>query len=173
MAFTSHHPVFITLTCLEWNWFLKHDTCKRIFIDALLFRVFKQDVEVYGFVIMPNHVHLIWRVADHLTLSDFQRDFLKYTAKGILVQLWVLDTTLYEKTKVNFKDRSRQIWERNSLSKEIYTESFFLQKLDYIRNNPLQEHWHLAKTPEEYRWSSASFYNQNDREWFFIKDYRS
>jgi hypothetical protein len=35
----------------------------------------------------------------------------------------------------------------------------FEQKLDYIHNNPLQEKWNLAKSPEEYKWSSASFYH--------------
>lgn len=172
MAFTNYHPAFITITCLEWKHFLKYDTCKRAIIDALIYRIHKQEVEVYGFVLMPNHMHLIWRIADHISPSDFQRDFLKYTAKNILLHLESIDKTMYQETFVESKDRTRQIWERNSLSKEIFSDNFFLQKLDYIHNNPIQEKWNLANSPEEYRWSSAAFYHSNNKEWFFLKDYR-
>ena len=33
------------------------------------------------------------------------------------------------------------------------------KKLDYIHLNPLQEKWNLAEYPEDYKWSSAGFYN--------------
>ena len=31
-------------------------------------------------------------------------------------------------------------------------------KIDYIHDNPLQEHWNLAELPELYPYSSAAFY---------------
>ncbi len=34
----------------------------------------------------------------------------------------------------------------------------FEQKLDYLHNNPLQERCDLVNYPEEYKWSSAEFY---------------
>jgi hypothetical protein len=38
------------------------------------------------------------------------------------------------------------------------SESFLLQKMEYIHNNPCQPHWGLSATPAEYIWSSARFY---------------
>ena len=172
MPFDQKHPAFITITCLEWKHFLKHDACKRIIIDALVYRVMNQQVKVFGFVIMPNHMHLIWKVCDELEEQDFQRDLLKYTAKAMLTYLKAEDEFLYHETEVAAKDRKHQIWERNSLSKEIFTAQFFKQKLEYIHNNPVQEKWSLAPLPEDYYWSSASFYYNNDKRWRFLTDYR-
>ena len=172
MPFDRKHPEFITITCLEWKHFLKHDACKRIIIDALIYRVMNEQLKVFGFVIMPNHLHLIWKISNDIEQQDFQRDFLKYTAKGMLTYLKAHDEFLYAESEVNDKDRHRQIWERNSLSKEIFTEEFCKQKLNYIHNNPLQEKWNLATQPEDYYWSSASYYLNNDSRWRFLSHYR-
>jgi len=47
---------------------------------------------------------------------------------------------------------------RNPLSVDLWSSDVFDQKLDYTHYNPLQEKWQLAKTPEDYRYSSARFY---------------
>ena len=59
---------------------------------------------------------------------------------------------------VNAKDRKYQFWERNSLSIDLWTPAVFMQKLDYIHDNPLQEKWQLVTFPEDYKYSSAKFY---------------
>ena len=33
---------------------------------------------------------------------------------------------------------------------------------DYIHRNPLHEKWNLAKRPEEYKWSSAKYYEDGE-----------
>ena len=40
----------------------------------------------------------------------------------------------------------------------MFTEKLFMQKLNYIHNNPLQAKWQLYTTPENYFYSSAKFY---------------
>ena len=46
------------------------------------------------------------------------------------------------------------------LDEEMFSTSkkSFGQKLNYIHFNPCQPHWNLAASPEEYKWSSARFY---------------
>ena len=68
------------------------------------------------------------------------------------------DQSKLEQFKVNAKDREYQFWERNALSVDLWTPAVFLQKLDYIQNNPLQERWHLVDFAEDYKYSSAKFY---------------
>jgi len=68
------------------------------------------------------------------------------------------DPLALEQYRVNAKDRMYQFWERNPLSVDLWTPAVFDQKLDYIHSNPLQEKWHLAEFPEDYRYSSAGFY---------------
>ena len=70
--------------------------------------------------------------------------------------------------RVNAADREYQVWERNPLPVQLYSEKVIWQKIDYIHNNPCTEKWRLARYPEEYRFSSASFYILNQSEWKFL-----
>ncbi|MEA5428411.1 transposase [Arcicella lustrica] len=80
----NHHYVqFFTATILWWKPLLKPDKYKQIIIDSLKFLVENHRVKVYGFVIMPNHIHLVWKINENYLLKDVQRDFLKYTAQQI------------------------------------------------------------------------------------------
>ena len=48
---------FFTATNLWWKKLLQPDKYKQIIIDSLKFLVENKRVKVYGFVIMPNHIH--------------------------------------------------------------------------------------------------------------------
>jgi putative transposase len=123
---------------------------------------------VYGFVVMPNHIHIIWENINDNSYSGNQRDFMKFISQQLKFKLISYNTLLLEKFLVNKADRKYQIWNRNPLSIELYSEKVIVQKLDYIHNNPLQEKWQLANIPEEYYYSSASFYEGNGSPWKFL-----
>ena len=50
--------------------------------------------------------------------------------------------------------------EHDTFSKtiDLWTEEVFIQKLNYIHNNPVNYPWNLVQHPEEYKYSSAKFY---------------
>ncbi|MEJ8817425.1 transposase [Lacibacter sp. H407] len=169
----EHHPQFITITNLNWLPVLENEYHKQIVIEAIQRRVNIEQVTVFGFVIMPNHLHCIWQLHDGINRADFQRDFLKFTARSILNFMRMHDDPLLKALRVNDADRKFQVWERNSLSIDLFTEKVFLQKLDYVHNNPVQPKWALAISPEAYRWSSASFYENGVSEFTFLTHYRS
>ncbi|MFN2458015.1 MAG: transposase, partial [Chitinophagaceae bacterium] len=83
----DHHVQFFTAVCKDWLPLLQSDAAKHIVIDALKYRIDKGEVKVCAYVIMPNHMHLIWRVSEKLRREDFQRDFLKFTAKKVIEYL--------------------------------------------------------------------------------------
>jgi hypothetical protein len=58
---------------------------------------------------------------------------------------------------VNKYDRTYQIWKREPLSIELFTEKAFMQKLEYIHNNAVAAG--LVSYEEEYKYSSAKFYS--------------
>ncbi len=45
------------------------------------------------------------------------------------------------------------------------------QKLEYIHNNPVQGKWMLANDPLGYKYSSARFYENGDKEFGFLFHY--
>ena len=54
------NPVqFFTATILEWKQLLKQDRYKDVIIDSLTFLVEEGRAVIYGFVIMPNNIHLL------------------------------------------------------------------------------------------------------------------
>ncbi|MCB0538192.1 MAG: hypothetical protein KDE33_11785 [Bacteroidetes bacterium] len=53
----------------------------------------------------------------------------------------------------------------------IESKELFEQKMDYIHNNPLQEHWKLANEPKLYQYSSALFYEENIQRELIVKHY--
>ena len=55
--------------------------------------------------------------------------------------------------KVKASDRQYQFWERNPLSVDLWSRAVFLQKLNYMHNNPVRPPWKLCKHPEEYKYS--------------------
>jgi putative transposase len=62
-------------------------------------------VIIYGFVIMQNHIHIIWQMQAGVKRENVQRDFLKHTAQEIqedLIRNKSKDLTEY---LVNAKDR--------------------------------------------------------------------
>lgn len=55
-----NYPYFYTATILEWKHLLKPDKYKDIIIQSLYFFSTQNKIKVFGLVIMPNHIHLIW-----------------------------------------------------------------------------------------------------------------
>ena len=154
----DYHPQFFTATILEWKPLLKQDEFKDIIINSLLFLKKEKSIEVYGFVIMPNHIHLIWQIQDGFKRENIQMRFLKFTAQQMKFRLIDTNDCRLLDFQVNTSDRQYQLWERNALSVDLWSEKVFIQKMEYIHNNPLQDKWQLVKYPEDYRYSSARFY---------------
>src|SRR5215218_1423985 len=154
----EHHVQFFTAVCKDWLPLLQDEPAKRLIVEALKYRVEKGQVKIGAFVIMPNHIHLIWRMASAVSREAVQRDFLKFTARVLLNYHATHHPELIGKLNVTVADRDRQVWKRDSMSIDLYSDKFFQQKLQYIHANPCQPKWMLALNPFEYPYSSALFY---------------
>jgi REP element-mobilizing transposase RayT len=165
----DYHPQFFTATILEWKPLLRDDTFKDIIIKSLQFLTNEGSIVVYGFVIMPNHIHLIWQIQDGFKRDIIQMRFLKFTAQQMKFRLLDTQDDSLSAFLVNTKDRTYQFWERNSLSIDMWSPAVFIQKLDYIHDNPVQSKWRLAELPEDYKYSSARFYFTGEDDFGFLR----
>ena len=98
-------PEFYTATILEWKPLLKPDKYKQIIIESLQYLVSNKQITLYSFVIMSNHIHLIWQVLPDKTAQQVQHSFMKYTAQQIKFDLQKTNPQLLEEFRVNEKDR--------------------------------------------------------------------
>jgi putative transposase len=154
--YPTYWPQFYTATILEWKHLLKPDKYKNIIIESLQFLVADKRINLYAFVIMSNHMHLIWQPLVDQTPISIQHSLLTNTAQRIKADLEENHPEVLLRFKVNAKDRDYQFWERNSLGIDLYTHDVFLQKINYMHNNPITAG--LCRLPKEYHYSSAKFY---------------
>jgi len=159
---------FFTATIHQWLPLLAAKENKELIIDYLKELSVREMIKIYGFVIMPNHVHFIWQQLQKNGKETPQGSFLKYTAHEFLKILKQNGTSkLYE---VNAANKKHQIWQRDSLSVEISNTTFAKQKLEYIHFNPVSGKWNLARDYMEYNYSSARFYETGVDEFGFLSN---
>jgi putative transposase len=97
----------------------------------------------------------------------------KYTAFRIRTQLeqagqiQLLEQLRFPRRKQVFK-----IWEDRFDDVVLKTNRVFLIKLNYIHLNPLQAHWNLVNKPEDWKYSSAGFYETGVAGPVLVTDYR-
>jgi putative transposase len=166
---------FWTATINKWQKLLQQDVYKEIIIDSLRYLTEKEKIDVFGFVIMPNHIHLIWRINENNGKETSQASFLKYTAhefKKLLSQYKQENLGLSD-FEIEANNKSYEFWQRDSLAIHLYTQKVAYQKLDYIHANPVNERWCLAKQPSDYFYSTASYYEETVNNFDFIKDLRN
>jgi len=157
-SYTELNEVYFwTITIREWIHLLKNDEYKMIIIDSLQWLCLKELVRIYGYIIMPNHIHLLWEQL-RMNGKEFPKNsFEKFTAHQFQTKLEREDFLTLEKFRVVASDRKYNFWLRDPLAVRVFSRQMASQKLNYMHNNPLQEHWNLSSSPDGYRFSSAAF----------------
>jgi REP-associated tyrosine transposase len=149
---------FFTATVKEWIPLFNRNECTEIVIESLKYLVNKKSIKLYGFVIMPNHIHLLWEMLEMNGKELPNASFMKFTSHQFLKYLRGNNIELIQKFKVDLETRNYQFWQRDAMTFEAYSPNVIHQKLEYIHNNPVQGKWMLCKSPIEYEYSSANFY---------------
>ncbi len=117
----NHYPQFFTATILEWKQLLADDKMKKMIISSLQFLVNEWSLKIYGFVLMPNPIHLVWQIQDGHEKAKVQQSFLKYTAQQMKFTLASTNAKELEKYKVRASDRAYQFWERDAPSIDLWS----------------------------------------------------
>jgi REP element-mobilizing transposase RayT len=161
---------FWTATINNWQRLLLNDAYKDVIIDSLQHLSSLNKIDVFAFVIMPNHIHLIWRIKEMNGKETSQGSFLKYTAHEFKKILKNENPEALNTYAVSANNKNFEFWQRDSLAIRLYTKEVAMQKLKYIHNNPMAEHWNLVQVPCDYKYSSARYYDLNEKSFEFLKD---
>ena len=160
---------FWTTTINKWYKLMQKDVVKQIVVDSLRFLSAKGKIEVYSFVIMPNHVHLIWKMLQMNGKEMPQASFQKYTAHMFKKHLQQHHPQCLPLFAVEAENKAHEFWQRDPVAFQLIKRETALQKLTYIHNNPLAEHWQLCDDPTKYKFSSSLFYETGLDEFGFLK----
>jgi len=172
----SDHLYFITSSAVQRKTVFRRPVIKRILVDCLNAARILGQIELFAFVIMPNHVHFIVSCQKDYDPASVVREFKKASANLILRQYeaeenrHVLD--FFADAVKPGQGTQSAVWEADYQAKNVFSPAFLLQKLEYLHWNPLQPHWQLAEAPERYPWSSARFYLAGGRALIPLSDAR-
>lgn len=160
---------FWTATINSWYKLLDKDVVKDIIIASLQYLTDKSKITVYGFVIMPNHIHLVWQIHELNGKETVQGAFLKYTAHAFKKWLKENDAEFLNLFAVKAANKNYEFWQRDSLAFELTQRATAIQKIEYMHNNPVAKNWNLAATREQYKYSSAQFYYTGEKDFGFLQ----
>lgn len=159
---------FISFATVYWIDVFTRDIYFSVIIESLDYCRKNKGMEIYGYCIMPSHVHLIFRSAE-ADPSGLIRDFKGFTSRKMLKTIeentqesrkeWLL--WMFEKAgKKNSNVKNRQFWQQNNKPIELWSLKVFEQKLNYIHNNPVISGF--VTNPIDWKYSSARNYASND-----------
>ena len=152
---------YLTFSTVEWIDVFTRKRYKDIVVDSLQYCQQEKGLELYSWVLMSNHIHLIARAKESYKLSDILRDFKKHTSKQIIKAIqeegesrrdWLLSEMLKAGSKNN-KNSKYQLWRNDNHPIELYSNEVINQKADYIHNNPVLEG--IVERASDYLYSSA------------------
>ena len=75
---------FLTLTVVDWVGVFTRPIYRHIVVDALKHCQKTKGLEIYAWVLMSNHLHLLASANEGKVLSDILRDFKKFTSKKVV-----------------------------------------------------------------------------------------
>ncbi len=137
---------FLTFSTVNWIDVFSGKNYRDIVVESLRYCQEEKGLELYGFVIMSNHIHMLARAKEDYKLSAIIRDMKKHTSKQILKTIqesneskkeWLLSVVL-EAGKKNSKKQTYQLWRNDNHPIELYKPETTKQKLNYIHNNPVE-----------------------------------
>ena len=154
----KNKPHFLTCTTVNWLPLFTNPEIVSILFESLKFMQNNERMEIYAYILMENHIHLI---ASSKELSKEIGIFKSYTARKIIHYLKernakdILKLLNFYKLK-HKSDRDYQLWQEGSNPKQILNEKMMIQKIEYIHFNPVKRGY--VDDPVHWRYSSARNY---------------
>jgi putative transposase len=138
-------PSFVTFSCFQRHANLRPSAAKDLFVDGLERIRARYGLEVVGYVVMPEHVHLL--------VSEPRVESLDISLQAL-------------KLSVSRRSKQGQFWQARYHDFNVYSRHKRLEKLDYMHWNPVKRR--LVERMEDWQWSSYLFYRTGQQGPVFI-----
>jgi len=126
---------FLTFSCYHRSPYLANEASRDLFERTLEETRRRYVFHVFGYVVMPEHVHLL--------VSEPTRATLSHAIQAL-------------KTAVSKQSRHRPFWQVRYYDFNVFSGAKSTGKLRYIHRNPVTRG--LVAKPEEWKWSSFRHY---------------
>ena len=106
---------------------------------------------LYAWVVMPNHIHVLFEPINDWALAKIVASWKKFTARKIRDYLKEANREIGVPGNADLP--SGPVWHREYWDRYIRNERHYQQTIAYIHNNPVTSG--LVDKPEAWPWSSA------------------
>jgi putative transposase len=156
--YNDDSPHFMTCTIVGWLAVFTRPEAVEIIYDSWRYLNEHKGFQLYGYVILENHLHLLASSPD---LAGAMKSFKMYTARHILDLLEERGAKVLlhqlQLLKLQHKTQSEyQLWQEGSKPKEISNDQMMEQKLEYMHQNPVKRGY--VDETIHWRYSSARNY---------------
>jgi putative transposase len=156
--FETEYPYLLTCTIVGWLPVFTRPESVAVIFDSWKFLQQNKGLQIFGYVILENHLHLIAAAPD---LPNVIKSFKMFTARALirLLESHGAEVLLrgLKALKLQHKtDSEYQVWQEGSHPKQISSDEMMLQKLEYVHNNPVKRGY--VDEPVHWRYSSARNY---------------
>ena len=140
---------FVTFSCYRRQPFLASWSRRDMFLRALEKVAREYRVGVVGYVVMPEHVHLLLNEPREKDLSVAIKALKQGVSRRALgsARKRVGQGSLFATAEM-----PQRFWQARFYDFNVWTEKQRKEKLRYMHRNPVKRG--LVKSPEEWRWSS-------------------
>jgi putative transposase len=154
------HAHFFTFSCAHRWPLLKSERSRGWLVEALEAMRVAQSVQVWAYVIMPEHVHLLLKPTDPGSEMRRISAAIKYPVSCKAHQFLQAEgrSEWVDRLTVQKGDRSVfQFWQPGTgFDENLWTSRSLREVVDYIHANPVRRG--LAERPIDWEWSSAKFH---------------
>jgi len=153
---------FITMVTNKRVEKFKYKNTALIAIKTILFYEKRGNFSLKGYIIMPDHIHMICEFSGNGRSPDLPaiiRDIKKYIAKETIRTLMTLDEKILLAIRLSRQKKRRhtyQLWQPDYYDFTILIESKLNEKLKYMYENPLRKG--LCDNPFDYEFSDVKRY---------------
>jgi putative transposase len=137
----SKQSHFVTFSCYRRLPYLRDERLRDLFVTSLERTRRKYRFRVYGYVVMPEHVHLL--------VSEPASEVLATAIQALKIS--VARRAIQCGTK-----RDGAFWQKRYYDHNVRTQASFVDKLRYMHRNPVKRG--LVDKPEDWKWSSFQHY---------------
>ncbi len=152
----SRLPHFITFTCYRRQSFLSTPTIRDAFLRVLERTRLRYDVLIYGFVVMPNHLHLLISEPKQGTIATVIQSLKIASTRYQKTHIWQRKADMGHKSQADHETQDSPFWQHRYYDRNVRDHEEFIAALKYIHRNPVKRG--LVEKPEDWRWSSYRHY---------------
>jgi putative transposase len=152
----TNHSHFVTFSCWHRRRYFKSDDLYSLFVQGLEAARTRFNFRLYGYVVMPEHVHLLLSEPTKQKLADAIHYLKLSFAKRARGPHSASAQVSVQRTDANLGHTSTSFWEKRYHDRNVRDYHEFGVKLRYLHNNPVKRG--LVESPEEWPWSSYRHY---------------